>query len=53
MLRALDTIEDDMTINVEEKVDLLTHFHERLVQVGWTYNGSQSIVDLLAKHHKG
>eukprot|EP01111_Echinosteliopsis_oligospora_P004680 TRINITY_DN1772_c0_g1_i1.p1 TRINITY_DN1772_c0_g1~~TRINITY_DN1772_c0_g1_i1.p1 ORF type:complete len:410 (-),score=105.60 TRINITY_DN1772_c0_g1_i1:5-1234(-) len=37
-LRALDTIEDDMAIQVEKKVPLLVQFHEKLYQPGWNYS---------------
>lgn len=40
VLRGLDTIEDDMTIPVEKKVPLLTSFHEKLYQPGWTFTES-------------
>ncbi|CAO1614754.1 unnamed protein product [Parajaminaea phylloscopi] len=39
-LRALDTIEDDMTIPADKKVPLLLDFHKRLDQPGWTFTGS-------------
>lgn len=41
MLRALDTVEDDMTINVPEKLILLKTFHEKLYLPGWSYDKSQ------------
>lgn len=37
VLRGLDTIEDDMTIDVNEKVDLLRNFHTFMEQDGWTF----------------
>lgn len=40
ILRALDTIEDDMTIHVEEKETLLRDFHNILEQRGWTFDGN-------------
>jgi farnesyl-diphosphate farnesyltransferase len=40
ILRALDTIEDDMTIALEEKEPLLREFHTIIEQDGWTYNGN-------------
>lgn len=40
ILRGLDTIEDDMTISLEEKVELLREFHAVIEQKGWTYNGN-------------
>ena len=39
--RGVDTIEDDMTIDVDTKVQLLETFHEKLSTPGWTFNGSQ------------
>ena len=41
VLRALDTIEDDMTIPVTKKVTLLKEFHTYLHQPGWRYTESQ------------
>jgi len=40
ILRGLDTIEDDMTIDLAEKEPLLRNFHTILEQDGWTYNGN-------------
>lgn len=40
ILRGLDTIEDDMTIANEAKIPLLTAFHEKLYQPGWTFTES-------------
>ena len=39
-LRALDTIEDDMTIPLEEKDPLLRNFHTVTEKKGWSFNGS-------------
>jgi farnesyl-diphosphate farnesyltransferase len=39
ILRALDTIEDDMSVPVDQKVPLLTQFHEKLYQPGWSITG--------------
>jgi farnesyl-diphosphate farnesyltransferase len=44
VLRGLDTIEDDMTIPIERKVELLTSFHELIYQPGWTFHESKYIV---------
>ena len=41
VLRALDTIEDDMTIPLDEKVSLLRSFHSRLYEVDWKYMNSR------------
>ncbi|KAI9751999.1 MAG: hypothetical protein M4579_005795 [Chaenotheca gracillima] len=40
VLRGLDTIEDDMTIDSAEKDRLLRDFHNILDKEGWTYNGN-------------
>jgi len=42
VLRALDTIEDDMTIPIEKKVPLLVNFHKILYQKGWNFKESES-----------
>lgn len=38
VLRGLDTIEDDMTIDIKEKEPLLRKFHELMEQDGWTFD---------------
>lgn len=40
ILRALDTIEDDMTIPLEKKVSLLRNFHQVTEKEGWSFNGN-------------
>ena len=40
VLRGLDTIEDDMTIPLDTKMPLLSSFHEKLYQQGWTFDGN-------------
>ncbi|SCZ90297.1 BZ3500_MvSof-1268-A1-R1_Chr1-3g01900 [Microbotryum saponariae] len=40
ILRGLDTIEDDMTLDIDAKVPLLVNFHERLEQDGWNFTES-------------
>lgn len=40
ILRGLDTIEDDMTIELEEKERLLQDFHNTIEQKGWTFTGN-------------
>ena len=40
-LRALDTIEDDMTLDPARKVKLLTSFYRRLEEPGWTFTESE------------
>ena len=37
VLRALDTVEDDMSFGAEEKAEVLRQFHERLYTPGWTF----------------
>ncbi len=52
ILRGLDTIEDDMTIALEEKDPLLRNFHAILEKDGWTYDGNgpdEKDRDLLVK----
>ena len=39
-LRGLDTIEDDMTIPLEQKDSLLRNFHNVVDREGWTYDGN-------------
>lgn len=41
VLRALDTVEDDMTIPVEEKVPLLQGFYTNLYDPTWSYSESK------------
>lgn len=41
VLRALDTVEDDMTISLETKVPMLHDFHSYLYQPDWRYTESQ------------
>ncbi|KAJ6650880.1 hypothetical protein lerEdw1_002364, partial [Lerista edwardsae] len=41
VLRALDTIEDDMTISIERKVPLLQAFHSYLYQPDWKFMDSK------------
>ncbi|KAG9292339.1 hypothetical protein G9A89_015209 [Geosiphon pyriformis] len=40
ILRGLDTIEDDMTLPIEEKIDLLTKFPEAIFHSGWNFTKS-------------
>ena len=40
VLRALDTVEDDMTIPVGKKVTMLREFHTHLYQEDWSYSES-------------
>ncbi|KAG0674559.1 terpene cyclase [Pichia californica] len=40
VLRALDTIEDDMSIDPKIKIPLLRSFHEKLLLKDWTFNGN-------------
>eukprot|EP01100_Stratorugosa_tubuloviscum_P009129 TRINITY_DN381_c1_g1_i1.p1 TRINITY_DN381_c1_g1~~TRINITY_DN381_c1_g1_i1.p1 ORF type:complete len:411 (-),score=145.92 TRINITY_DN381_c1_g1_i1:115-1347(-) len=57
VLRALDTIEDDMKLENEKKLELLSVFHEKLHQVGWNVKGisgdageSQYYYEMLLTH---
>ncbi|XP_027896498.1 squalene synthase isoform X1 [Xiphophorus couchianus] len=40
VLRALDTVEDDMTISLEKKVPMLNNFHTYLYQGEWCFTES-------------
>lgn len=40
ILRGLDTIEDDMTLDLERKIPLLRDFHQHLEDESWTFNDS-------------
>lgn len=40
VLRALDTIEDDMTLDPKVKIPLLVDFHKKLREPGWNFDGS-------------
>jgi farnesyl-diphosphate farnesyltransferase len=40
ILRALDTIEDDMTIPIEKKEPLLRDFHNIIEKEGWNFDGN-------------
>jgi farnesyl-diphosphate farnesyltransferase len=40
VLRGLDTIEDDMTIDIKEKEPLLRDFYKHLEDEGWTFDGN-------------
>lgn len=41
VLRALDTVEDDMTIPLKSKVPLLKSFHTKLYDPDWKYMESR------------
>ena len=41
VLRALDTVEDDMTIAVAKKVPMLKAFHMYLLDPDWRFMGSK------------
>ncbi|KAK6907514.1 farnesyl-diphosphate farnesyltransferase [Kwoniella mangroviensis CBS 8507] len=41
VLRALDTVEDDMTIPNSTKLPLLKSLHEKLYEPGWTFHESK------------
>lgn len=40
VLRALDTVEDDMSIDPKIKIPLLRSFHEKLLLKDWTFDGN-------------
>ena len=40
ILRGLDTVEDDMTIDMTEKEPILRKFHSVLEEEGWNYSGN-------------
>ncbi|OBA26029.1 farnesyl-diphosphate farnesyltransferase [Hanseniaspora valbyensis NRRL Y-1626] len=40
ILRALDTVEDDMSIDSKIKIPLLRNFHEKLLLKDWTFDGN-------------
>uniref|UniRef100_H9GM10 Squalene synthase n=1 Tax=Anolis carolinensis TaxID=28377 RepID=H9GM10_ANOCA len=40
VLRAMDTVEDDMTISLETKIPILQKFHSYLYQPEWRFMGS-------------
>lgn len=40
VLRGLDTIEDDMTLDIKEKEPLLRNFRQHMETDGWTFNGN-------------
>ena len=40
VLRALDTVEDDMSIETDAKVAMLRSFHTRLLDPTWSYAAS-------------
>ncbi|PWN50592.1 putative farnesyl-diphosphate farnesyltransferase [Violaceomyces palustris] len=40
VLRALDTVEDDMTIPAEKKIPLLVNFYKKLEEPGWNFKES-------------
>lgn len=62
VLRALDTVEDDMSIDPKIKVSVLRNFHEKLNTTDWTFDGcapteKDRVVlvefnNILAEYHK-
>ncbi|KAI9004432.1 farnesyl-diphosphate farnesyltransferase 1 [Hyaloraphidium curvatum] len=38
VLRGLDTVEDDMTLDLPRKVEILGSFHKLIYQKGWTFD---------------
>lgn len=47
VLRGLDTVEDDMTLDLNLKCKLLEEFHEKLSQPGWTFTESELEISAL------
>mmetsp|Transcript_12560 Transcript_12560/g.18769 ORF Transcript_12560/g.18769 Transcript_12560/m.18769 type:complete len:413 (+) Transcript_12560:62-1300(+) len=45
VLRGLDTIEDDMKLDIKEKAPLLTSFHEIIEKDGWNMKGIGDTAD--------
>jgi len=50
VLRALDTVEDDVTIPVDVKSTMLTNFHTYLVDADWKYMGSTEKDRMVLEH---
>ncbi|KAI9223979.1 isoprenoid synthase domain-containing protein [Blastocladiella britannica] len=53
-LRGLDTVEDDMTIPLPRKLQVLLHFHEHLATPGWSFTENalaDKDRDLLVEFH--
>lgn len=48
VLRGLDTVEDDMTLDIALKEDLLRNFHKRLSQPGWNFKECKPLVRVCA-----
>ncbi|XP_066444773.1 squalene synthase-like [Eleutherodactylus coqui] len=46
VIRAVDTVEDDMTISLETKIPMLHNFHTYLYQADWRFTESKD------KHHQ-
>jgi farnesyl-diphosphate farnesyltransferase len=44
VLRGLDTVEDDMSINIELKETLLQSFYQKLDKPGWNFDGCGSLL---------
>ncbi|KAI9808826.1 MAG: bifunctional farnesyl-diphosphate farnesyltransferase/squalene synthase [Pycnora praestabilis] len=40
ILRGADTIEDDMTLPLEQKIPMLRDFHKIIAKDGWTFDGN-------------
>ncbi len=54
ILRGLDTIEDDMTLPLDQKVPLLRRFYKVTTEEGWSFDGNgphEKDRDLLVKFH--
>ncbi len=54
ILRALDSIEDDMDLQNDSKIELLRHFHLKNYEHGWSIEGvgdKEEYRELLANYH--
>lgn len=54
ILRALDSIEDDMSLQNDIKIDLLRHFYLKNYEAGWSITGvgdKEEYRELLANYH--
>ncbi|CAI6002608.1 unnamed protein product, partial [Closterium sp. NIES-64] len=52
VLRALDTVEDDMAVPIDEKVPILIDFHQHICDPDWKFVcGSKDYKDLMQRLH--
>lgn len=50
VLRALDTVEDDMSLPIETKAPLLEAFYQKLDQDGWNFQDCEFVTLMLSAH---